>query len=477
VIIYFGGGEKPSYRKALAAADAAHVAVNLTNLAIPRRKELVLPEVFGDVDLAVYTSPDDEDPERFDAFVRKHADHLALVIGHPDATYQADHWYPVWNDGEDQERLAWLCEKHRKVAISDKAIGEHNLRRVKTLLSRWEASAVLLSSKPEMLSAHPWSAAVVTSWTSVVRYGETQVWDGSELRRFPAQQKEAVRRRYRAQILRLGVDPDRVIEDNADDVSRLAILSWQAFGAAQTAPYKRPDLKVLPGGGESDEYDLATRSAMAIHPASVSAGEESVAIEPFEMRQPRETMLLPTMGLETLVKENGLGGESAGQGTDSGTVDERVIRTRSESSRICSSCYLSNHCPAFEHDANCAYNIPVEIKTTGQLHALVTAAIEMQAGRVLFARFGEEVSGVGIDTTVSQEIDRLFNLIAKGKEIGDNRDTLRIAIESKSSAGMIERIFGSGAAQQMQALPGGGLNAMQTDRVLGEIIDADVEEP
>ena len=39
---------------------------------------------------------------------------------------------------------------------------------------------------------------------------------------------------------------------------------------------------------------------------------------------------------------------------------------------------------------------------------MLQAMIEMQASRVLFARFAEELEGQGLDPALSSEMDRLF---------------------------------------------------------------------
>jgi hypothetical protein len=97
--------------------------------------------------------------------------------------------------------------------------------------------------------------------------------------------------------------------------------------------------------------------------------------------------------------------------------------------------------------------------------------IEMQASRVLFARFAEELEGQGLDPALSSEMDRLFSLIDKFKNISDTRDLMRIEVEARGNAGVLSRLFGSKAGETARQLPGGGLGPNQTDQFIQDVID------
>jgi hypothetical protein len=100
--------------------------------------------------------------------------------------------------------------------------------------------------------------------------------------------------------------------------------------------------------------------------------------------------------------------------------------------------------------------------------------IEIQAGRVLFARFAEELEGQGLDPALSAEMDRLFSLIDKMKNVNESREMLSISMETRGTSGVLSRLFGTKAGEVARQLPGGGLDAEQTDRFLGDITDAEV---
>ena len=256
--VFFGGAEKGSHRRILEKADVIRFGVNLTHFPIPKTKELVLSEVFTGETL-IYTSENDEDLNRFDDFLRQHEHNITTVIGRPDydGTWLGDKYIQVWSDGDDLERLAFLCQRYGRVAISDKAINGKNIPRIRSLSQRWGADLYGLTSKPDSIEALPWHTVVIGSWTSVLRYGETQVWDGHGLRRYPAQQKESARKKHRADIMRLGLNTELVIADDTTEVAMLAIRSWQAWESKVYDLPKRPS-EVTPMTDENGDIIAMT---------------------------------------------------------------------------------------------------------------------------------------------------------------------------------------------------------------------------
>lgn len=98
----------------------------------------------------------------------------------------------------------------------------------------------------------------------------------------------------------------------------------------------------------------------------------------------------------------------------------------------------------------------------------------MQASRVLFGRFAEELEGQGLDPVLSSEMDRLFTIIDKMKSVNESREMLSISMETRGSSGVLSRLFGTKAGETVRTLPGGGYDEDQTNQLLSEITDAEV---
>jgi len=477
VRIVFSGAEKGSYRSVLLSNGVRRVAINLTQFSIPKRKELLLPEMFPGVELTLWASEGDEDVDRYDEFARHHLDHLTTVIGMSgyDGSWMGSKYVPLWADSADLERLAHLCSKTSSVAIPDKALTPKTLPRIRQLQQRWGTRLIGVTSKPDLIEAVGWDSVIVSSWTSVVRYGETQVWDGHGLRRYPAQQKESARRKHRADIARLGCDVDAISDDDVSEVSKLAIRSWlewemATFGESQFGAY---DPTLDDDEVEVDHHETGDIIATPPHTATSRNSDNSglsIATAPPERRQIGERSLLPVMGIERIVPQGSFKSGMQGEQIELDLDETPVVRYQSSGLRQCDNCYLAPRCPAFKPHAECAYELPIELRTKDQLNALLTAMLEMQASRVMFARFAEELEGQGMDPTLSAEMDRLFQLVDKFKNISDTRDLVRFEMEARSGAGVLSRLFGAAAGEQARAVSA-PLDTRQIDQA---IIDADV---
>jgi hypothetical protein len=162
---------------------------------------------------------------------------------------------------------------------------------------------------------------------------------------------------------------------------------------------------------------------------------------------------------------------------DDGVNKERdvpLVTVRSQSMRACSSCFLSSKCPAYDPNANCAYDIPVQVKSKQQMQSLQNSLIEMQAQRVLFMKMVEDMTGGYADPNLSGEIDRLQKLVKVKTEL--EQDTFSVKLEAKGNgggAGMISRIFGRDAGEQMTSID----RPVSADRMIEQstgFIDAEI---
>lgn len=475
--VYLAGGEKSSYRNILLANNAKHIAFNYTQFPVPKRKELSLPALFQNASLLVYQGENDENVDEYEAFLRQFSDDIEVVILNPGSNFP---WLgakavPLWNDGDDPERLAYLCQSYNQVAVSDKAITAKNQGRIRTIQQRWNTRLFLFSSKPDVIESLPWEAAIVTSWTSAVRYGETQVWDGHGLRRYPAQQKQSARQKHRADIARLGIDIDAVMDDDANEVGKLAVRSWMAWEGGNFSAYDPSD------DPDDDESEVPQRgkvidiSIRTVPELQADSEGTSIGINVPQKRHEDERVLLPVMGIESMTSFVPVQGPDQDEEPRQVVEEVHVLRYSGDPLRQCDSCYLASRCPAFKEHTECAYRLPVEIRTKDQLQAALRAMVEMQVSRVLFARFAEEIEGQGLNPEVSKELDRVFALVEKFKDISDTRDVVRFEMEARGSSGVLSRIFGSRAGNQAKALPDGGLSEAGANRLYREYLDVGEE--
>lgn len=471
--VFFGGAEKGSYRSILASAGISRFGLNLTHFPIPKRKELDLTKLFSGGEVILYTSENDEDLGRYDQFVREHIDSLTYVVGRPDydGAWMGEKYVPIWNDPEDLERLTWLCQKYPRVAISDKAITGKTVARIGQISQRWQTSLIGLTSKPDIIERVNWESVVVVSWSSALRYGETQVWDGHTLHRYPAQQKESARKRHRADILRLGVNYDAVLDDEVQAVAHLAIASWKAWETKNFGGYD------LMNGDDEAEFTITTNDQNIVTSENTPGGislaprGSNIVTQVPEKRHETGRTLLPVMGIETVTSVGTQHADEHGNTIEIDPEQLNVVRYNADPLRQCNHCYLASRCPQYQENTECAFSLPIEIRSKDQLNAALRALVEMQVGRVMFARFAEELEGQGLDSSLSAEMDRVFAMVEKMRNINDSRDMVRLQVEAKGSSGVLSRLFGAKAGEQARQLPNGGLNEDATNRLYADIID------
>jgi hypothetical protein len=299
-----------------------------------------------------------------------------------------------------------------------------------------------------------------------MRRGETIVWDGMKLVRYPKKMKDQARLRYKNVVTQAGLDFDKFVNDDSTEATKVAVWSYLQLEAKMDKD--RPELRVIQGGLPSLEKMLADSSDDGFHtglmefdttPSNNKGVQERKKVEP---RDPSEKVNLPVFGFETkMVVETENGRDTL--------REVPVVRSQQSSLRQCNTCFVASNCPAFKPDNMCAFNLPVEVKTKEQLKDLLTAIIEMQGQRVAFMRFAEEMNGGYADPNVSQEIDRLFKLIGNMKDLESNKEFVQITASRQTSGGVLSAIFGdrANALKEMEQ----PLNEDQTTRIIKTSIE------
>ncbi len=346
--------------------------------------------------------------------------HPVAVISAPGQGWEShQNFLPLWN-GEDDFPSPSVGTPG--LFVTDRVFSDKDLNRRVLAAKRRESVLGVVTGKSRNIERY--DTVITNAWWSAMKHGETQIWDGTKLNRFNANNKTEVRSRMAEHIAAIGVNEWDVIADDPTAVACCAIKSWQAFEAFRLDPLTEPEVTT------PTETD------------SKYQGSESVVVD---TRQVRERHVLPSMkAFEEIIEDS------------SGNVVESTLLVGSsfESIRKCNNCFLSSACPAYQPDHSCAYSIPVEIKTKDQLQNVMQAMVEIQSQRVFQSRFSEEVSGQELAAETGREMDRLFEMIKKMRDIMDNRDTLKVSIEGRGSGsgGILSKLFGEQVGHDAKVL-------------------------
>jgi hypothetical protein len=481
-VIVFGGVEIPSNRTLLERENVQNVQISYWGLrkrGLPKTKSYLIGEHFLPhmkvwVDSgATQADKSNWSRQELEAYAAEYEEFVALnydriegwvefdsqilgfdwILKQREAFETDPKMMVVWHSKYGVPLLQRWASEYANVAIPNETIeAQTNLATITRNLKR--SSNVnfhaLATAKPDNLRQIPFTTASTLSWLSPMRRGETIIWDNNKLVRYPKSMKAQARLRYKNIVEKAGFDFQKFVSDDTLEATKVAVWSYLALEVNMDKD--KPDLRVLQGGKKpevSDNSDdtLYTGLMEMGGYSSDNSDSEMRKLERSEVvqRDPEEMTSMPVFGYEMkTIVENEDGRDILKQ--------VPVVQTQGVSLRQCDTCFVASNCPAFKPTNTCAFNLPVEVKTPDQLKALNTALLEMQAQRVAFMRFAEEMNGGYADPNLSQEMDRYFKMLEKLKALDENKEFIQITAQRNASQGVLSAIFGDRvqAAKEMQ---------------------------
>jgi hypothetical protein len=487
--IIFLGADVPSNRVILTSAGAGCLGVSFWGLqrrGLPKNKKYELKNYFPE-DVRIYVNAGlplkrefskaelEEFAADYEQFIAENIDSIAgfTEVDHPGlpSSFIEEQRVTVWSDvpedkfcpvfrAADGVSLDSLAVRYLNVAVPGELV--ENDTKLIPLIRRLHQQHgttfhAIAAAKPDNLRQMPVATASTLSWLSPMMRGETIVWNGSKLVRYPKRMKEQARPRYKAIYERAGLDFDKILSDDAVEISKLAVWSYLQYqdwvnrlGADIVTMSEWSDVEQ---SGESTPNEVTMRGG---------------GMRKLEPRKPEEMGVLPVLGTEVtrVVETDELGNNVI--------KDVTVLKSSATSLRMCDTCFVAQNCPAFKPQSTCAFNLPVEVKTKDQLKSLINALVEMQGQRVAFAKFSEDLNGGYPDPNVGQELDRFFKMLKTIKELDDSREFIRMTVERQGAGGVLSAIFGD-KAQALRELPNNGLDEAKTNEIIHQVIDQDSE--
>lgn len=444
--IYFAGAEVPSHLGLLRECGVERVAVNIANLA---RQSVTLStwatrKRLDGLEWVLYADGPNVPAEPVLELLQNCEVQPEIITGPVnwyETTWLANSdllFLPTW-DATDPTILRDYTQNYDGVTLPDSVVDNPTaVRQARASIPRLGQLAALTGRTKGL---ERFDTLVSSAWWAVQKYGETQVWASNRMVRLNSDDKRAKREKYAAAIEALGCDPQRLMDDDPSESVRCAVLSWMAL-----------ERHLVRGPSHALSEVAIPDSVIPTNVVPITPGVARPAPRP-------RHHLLPVM----------VTGDASVTATDAdGNEYEEmhpVISVSPESLRQCNSCSLAVACPSFSPGAVCSYSIPVEIKSKTQLVAVLRSVTEIQVQRIMMGRFAEEIQGEQ-NPDLSKEMDRLFTMVERWRNIEDNRDTVKMTLESKggpAAMGVLSRLFGAKVGQ----------NATLLDESVdsGEIID------
>lgn len=485
--LFFGGSEVPSHRKLLAEEKVANVSLSYVGLR--RKVQFARPWTLEDhyppdqhifLDSGCYTlnKPDSKVTEQeamhlatgYMAFARAELDRVDMVAEFDAkilgkdwiATMRAeffdglgDKFLPIWHSEDGLDELGRLCAKYRRVGILQGDLETDITPRLNSLVN--DHGTLLhgvAMTKMAAMAAVKWDSVGSTSWISPTQYGDTFVWTGRELKRYPVKYKESSRKRHRMLFSDNGFDPELIAGDDSREVLRLSIWSWNQF-----VEHISDGKDTVSHAGDADEGleidpDFTENTTKPVAHQTSQRGTPRAEIAVVE----RPTVPLPLMGISRI------------EG-DKGEVKE-IFTPRSDSMRMCNTCYIREKCPGFQAGANCLYNMPIKIETVDDIRHLQNGMITLQTQRVMFMRFVEDIEGGMADANLSAEIDRLGRLIKQARDAEREGFSVNVSGSGPVASGFITGLLGADAGARARALP----EPLSADAIIEAEILSDTHE-
>lgn len=266
--IVFLGGEVPSHRILLVNAGVKHIGVNyyrLVKRGLPKSKPYLLSERFPE-DVSIYIDGGGHQlndlnmtQRELEEYAADYQDWLTLNedsitmateldvkalgsnwINHERRTFWedfgVDKFAAVWHQETGHIALHGLAQRYTNVAILGESIEDDTSLAARSRAIQQEFPEVqfhgIACARPDNLRSVPLSTASTLSWLSPMMRGETIVWDGTRLVRYQKKMKDQARPRYKAMIEKAGLDYDKVLNDDSNEVTKLAIWSYLQLEAS-----------------------------------------------------------------------------------------------------------------------------------------------------------------------------------------------------------------------------------------------------
>jgi hypothetical protein len=495
--LIFGGAEIPSNRILLETNGAENLMLNYWGLrkrGLPKTKAYLIGEYFlpntkvwvdSGATQADKASLSQEELEEYAAdyeeFIALNYDRIegwvefdSQVLGLPwiqqqRAAFENDpKMWVVWHESYSTLLLQQWAQQYSNIAISGSAI--ESVTSLSGIVRSIRQSSntqfhALATAKPDNLRQIPFDTASTLSWISPMRRGETIIWDGSKLVRYPKKMKAQARPRYKAVVEKAGLDFKKFTEDDTLEATKVAIWSYiqleNSMSKDRNYNNNNPFAPQLPDNSDDTLYSGLMELGGV---GSNNSGSEVRKQERTEVtqRDPQEVTSMPVFGyqMKTIVDTE--------DGRDV-LKEVSVLQSNSTSLRQCDTCFVAANCPAFKPANTCAFSLPIEVKTKEQLKGLLTSIVEMQGQRVAFMRFAEELNGGYADPNTSQEVDRLLKLVASVKDLESSKEFVQITASRQASGGVLSAIFGdrAGALKELEK----PLDEHQTTMIIKESLE------
>lgn len=373
----------------------------------------------------------------------------------------------VWHEQWGVDELKRMADNYEYIAVGQGTCGD---RDIVPMLRSMARSGVKFHgmgfSSPPLMLALQWASVSSTTWISASAHGETFVWTGTELKRYPARYKGQARKRHRTLFESIGLDAAAIEADDPTENLKLSLWSWQQ----QIAAINQRQGKGVSPIAETVKPETGENTTGVVGTTVPETSNDTATAQPSE----RVKRLLP--GIETEPFTHRYTDPESGERKQ--RTEHRLAIT-DLNVRVCDGCYLKDKCPEYEPGESCVFEIPVRVRSKEQYVALLDSIIAMTAQRIFQMRMFEEVEGGYPDPNLNGLIDQMARLIKLKADLEQASFTfsMKVSQRDSSEAGLLSRLFGQDkAAPAIENRPVVSTEQALADLGVTDILDAEVIE-
>lgn len=376
---------------------------------------------------------------------------------------------PVWHDDRGMSALDALLADARYPHVGFSYDAEFSRGEVAKLIGKahaWNKTVHgYAESSLDNLRWLKFDTVSSTKWLCGQKYGDALIFEGGHVRRIYATAKrgKAERKKFRAYFTRIGVDADKIEQDDRKELNKANILAMVNLSRRLELvhPHKGPQRHT--GAPESTQQPKPAPTALITGPDAVTpVAGTSVGVS----GTAQETRIIPLQPVEMVSVEK----------TEEQAIQLQEIKPFmpvGAPALHCSGCSLATECPKFREGAVCAYREEFAKVTARDANEVVEQlasifALNIERGRYL--RLAEQISGGGV---ISPEVTKhMTDTFVMGAKLAELMKGKKKTTASMQGSGVVSRLFGSIGAQPPRELTDGG-----DEHEIPDLTENEIEEP
>lgn len=263
-----------------------------------------------------------------------------------------------------------------------------------------------------------------STWLVGQKFGDICIFQGGNYQRIYASSKEGKksRKKFRKYFERIGVDPDKIEQDDRTEINRANIIAWNTMSQRMQLanPHKGPQRPTV-----------APQSTNAPAPEVIKQTLKTIPLQPVESVTVEKTEESPIVLQEI-----------------------KPFMPSGAPGMMCATCAMATDCPKYQENAVCAFQAEfskVGTRDANQVVEELAAIFSVNVERARYLRLWEQINGGIVQPEVTKHMEQTFQMGAKLAELQKGKKSTRSTVQGE---GVLSRFFGGLGGEQKVLVAG-----------------------